>query len=184
MAWTTPRTWVAHVEVLDVHLNAHLRDNLLATMPGAAASAGQFFVSLGLNKIVARDIGYSLVAATVTLTTGSALSYQTLTGGPSVTIDTGTTALALWGCTLDGTVGQRATHGVNVVGQTSQGYIVDRHALTYTPGRAAGFPFRGMSAFLFKGLTAGSKTFMSYYAYGGPGNTATFSNRFLLVMAL
>jgi hypothetical protein len=181
MTWTTPRTWVANTKLYDVDLNAHLRDNLSTTMPAMVTAAGQICVPVGLNEIAARDLSWSLVSSVATINSGSS-DYRTLTGGPSITATTGTSALVLWGSTIDATV-PAARHTVMVQGATVPDYVADYWTLRYGTQRTASRPFRGMSSKRFTGLSKGSNTFVSYYAYSGSGTT-TFNDRFMFVIPL
>lgn len=45
MAWTTPRTWVSGETVTAALMNAHVRDNLAAALPGGAAGTAVTFAA-------------------------------------------------------------------------------------------------------------------------------------------
>lgn len=178
MAWTTGKTWVANTRLYDVDMNAFIRDNLNGTMPALATAESQIFVTTGLNKIAARDISMSTAAASVSATTAG---YLQKTGGPNVTVTTGEQALAIWGANITGTT---AGCGGEMSCDWDGVSAWNRYALWYGISRPINNAFRGMSAHLFTDLTPGSNTFYSMYRLTVSGGTATFTDRFLIVIAL
>lgn len=103
MAWTSPMTAVERDIWTAAQWNAHIRDNLLETMPGKATTAGNYFVSTGLKSIAERS-GSSAVVTTAE--TRSNAAYGDLaTSGPAVTVTTGTEALVWIGCELSSNTG-------------------------------------------------------------------------------
>jgi hypothetical protein len=122
-------------------------------------------------------------AAVLTDQSTSSTSFADLaTVGPSVTINTGTSALVTVSSTTyraTGT-GNTASLGVNVSGATTMAANSNYGSrLSYT---TAGFNFVLGSSFVLTGLTSGSNTFkLQYTNYGG---TANFLNRYITVVGL
>lgn len=178
MAWVVLKTWVANTRLYDADINAQLRDNLNETMPAKATAAGQIFASTGLNAIAARDIQIATASGSVTATVAQ---YLTKTGGPTITTTTGSRALAIYGANIssDGVGGAQMTAGWYNPGFGAY------YSLQQSAARGSGFPFRVMSAHLFTDLPPGSNTFTCYYMRINFGSgTATFSDRYLIVIAL
>lgn len=172
MTWTTPKTWVANTQVTEGALNAHLRDNLLETLPAKAVTEGDIFVATGLNAVAARSLAIATVATSET--TASALFTELTTTGPNVTAVTGVRAIVIFGCT----VGTNSDAMTVVPATAFSDTVVERWAFIYGSQRGATSPFRGMSAHMFTDLVPGSNTFRSKYRNG------TFSERFLIVVPL
>ncbi len=178
MTWTIPKTWVAATQVTDGDLNAHIRDNLLETMPAKAVIAGDIFVVTGPNRLAARSPSVATVAASQG-TSSSAFTNLT-TVGPTITVTTGTQALVMWSASVNNNGGAAF---MTVVAATAWvETVVKAWALIGGTQRTANAPFRGMSHKLFTDLVTGPNTFTAKYSTGG--GTATFADRTLVVIPL
>lgn len=83
--------------------NSHVRDNMLETMSGKAATAGGYFMSTAANAIAERVLGSAVVT---TAETRSNAAYGDLTtAGPAVTATTGSEAIVWIGCELQSDTG-------------------------------------------------------------------------------
>lgn len=177
MAWTIPMTALDNTVFTAAQWNAHVRDNLLETMPGKASAANRWFLSTGVNAIAERDPAGQTVA---TAQTTASTSYAALvTDGPTVTVTTGTTALVLWATvhqnstTNAATMTSYAVSGATTVAASDSWYLK-------TDGIVAANNIRAYRAHLHTGLTAGSNTFtMKYKVSAGTG---TFADREIYVL--
>lgn len=115
-------------------------------------------------------------------TTSSGTLGDLATVGPSVTIDTGTSALVSVSCFAFNTVGAGNTAFMcpAVSGSSTIAASTDKGTrTTFWTGNAS----VTMSAFfLFTGLTAGSNTFTAKYSTDG--STISFGNRYIVVIPL
>jgi hypothetical protein len=190
MAWTSPMTFVDGTALTASQLNTHLRDNLLETMPALATTAGEYFMSSGKNKLNARQAGKDTI---LTLETCSSTDWNDLaTVGPQVTLETGSSALILFGAGFSGQTSAGATAGYVSVevapqtddAQTSGNTIApdDSYALIYQCN-ATTDEFCGTHHVThFNSLTPGSNTFTLKYR-SSSGNT-NFNRRRISVMPL
>lgn len=179
MAWTAPMTAVAGDIWTSAQFNAHVRDNLLETMPGKATAANRIFVSNGLNSIAERVPSTATVA---TAQTTSSTSYTDLgTVGPAVTVTTGTAAI-VWAVvrTEHSSSTGECSWSVAVSGASTVAASDNWRGLQ--SGVAASNPNRFGVCHLFTGLTAGSNTFT--VKYKTTGATATFQDRDIVVVPL
>jgi hypothetical protein len=87
MAWSVPLTAVASSALTAAQWNASVRDNLLQTAPAKATTAGRIFVSTGPNTIAERAVETDTADDNVTTTS---TDWVNLSGGPVVTVTTGT----------------------------------------------------------------------------------------------
>lgn len=180
MAWTAPMTAVSGEIWTSAQFNAHIRDNLLETMPGKATAANRLYVSNGLNSIAERVPTQATVA---TSQTTSSTSYGDLaTVGPAVTVTTGTQAI-VWAIV-------RSQHSAGGSGECSWSVAVSGATTVAASdnwrglqsGVTAANPNRFGVCHLFTGLTAGSNTFT--IKYKTTGATATFQDRDIVVLPL
>lgn len=178
MTWSTPLTAVANVSLTSVQWNASVRDNLNETGPAKATTGGRILVTTGTNAIIERDIVHqAVVAAAVT----NSASYIPLSGGPAVTITTGTKGLVTVGCyTSNDTIGGRSWLSHAISG-ASTAAASDAYAMAAES--AAVNQLYGYSQLtLWTTLTAGSNTFTANYKT--TTGIGTFIQRRLIVMGL
>ncbi|MFT2016285.1 hypothetical protein ACMA1D_10645 [Streptomyces sp. 796.1] len=180
MAWTAPMTAVAGATFSAQEYNLYIRDNLMTTAPAKATAAGQHFVTSGAREITARTTTGSSAAGTVTATTDI---YTAKTGGPQVTVTTGSEALVWFAAELSNDTAQgqsscsvAATGASNVPAHNNWRLIND--------GTPAGQPLRAMSFHRFTELNPGSNTFTMLYRAGTTSEIASFAERHLVVMPL
>lgn len=179
MAWTAPMSAVSGEIWTSAEFNAHIRDNLLETMPGKATAANRIFVSNGLNSIAERAPSTATVA---TAQTTSSTSFTDLaTVGPAVTVTTGTAALvwAVVRCQHSSGTAENSW-AVEVSGASTVAASNDWRGLQ--SGVSSGNPNRFGVCHLFTNLTAGSNTFT--IKYKTTGATATFQDRDIIVVPL
>lgn len=178
MAWTAPMTAVSGVVWTAAEFNAHIRDNLLETMPGKATAANRMFVSNGLNAIAERVPTQATVATSQTTTSTSYTDLATV--GPAVTVTTGTKALVWFGAEMSHSSNAEASCSVAVSSATTVAASDNWRCMQ--SGTTAGNPNRFLVGHLFTGLTAGSNVFTMKYRT--PSGTATFVNRDIIVLPL
>lgn len=179
MAWTAPMTAVAGVIWTSAQFNAHVRDNLLETMPGKATASNRMYITTGNNAIAERVPSTAQVDTSETTTS---TAYDDLTTvGPSVTVTTGAKALVWFGSWM--------SHNSNN-GETSLSVAVsgagiiaasDDYRLLQS-GVELGSNNRHYVCHLFTNLTAGSNTFRLKYKTNL--GTATYKWRDLIVLPL
>lgn len=163
---------------------------------GLAAPANPYTLSAGM-WIYESDTGRVLVyngSAWVTITpvaaqvatgqTRSSAAYGDLTTvGPSVTLQTGTSALVKLTCRAEsGSSPGVAAMGVAVSGASSVG-AADSASLYFDLTGGAGWARRASAEVLFTGLNAGSNTFTAKYRSNGT-ITTTFADRVISVVGL
>lgn len=177
MAWTAPMTAVSGTIWTSAQFNAHIRDNLLETMPGKATAAGNIFVSNGLNSIAQRVPSTNIVATSQTYT---GVLYGDLGAvGPAVTVTTGTAAMVWFGARMSHSSGLGETSmSVAVSGATTIAASDDWRMLQ--SGVTANNTNRFMVGHMFTNLTAGSNTFTAKYKTSGA--TATYQDRDIVVI--
>lgn len=177
MAWVTPPTFVAGNVLTAAQLNI-LSGDLNETAPGKATAAGQIFVSTAANAVAARTMGHGNVSGAAQGTTS--LSYVDLTTvGPSVTITTGATALAIISCemsndTINGYC--EITYGLNGAAPATSNTLRSVSAIANARESAS-------RAIWVSGLTPGSNTFKLMYR-AQAGGTASFNFRDLVIMPI
>ena len=175
MAWSTPATATAGSILTAAIWNASVRDNLLETAAAKATTAGSHFASTATNTLAERITTESEVATQETTTS---TSYTDLaTGGPTVTVTTGTKALVLIHGALKSSVsGTSVFMSVAVTGASAIA-ADDGHAV-----RMALTEFQEATAHnFFTTLTAGSNIFTAKYKIGAAG-TLTAANRRVTVI--
>lgn len=180
MVWTAPMTAVSGNAFTAVQFNTYVRDNLLETAPAKATTTGSIFVGAGANSIAERVPATSSINVSETTTSGTFVDLAT--PGPSVSVTTGTSALAIW--TVEGTVNtasEAARASVGVSGATTVAASTNWQLRIENEGPGSFFS-RAASAHLFTGLNAGSNTFKIQYAASTGGTTATFNWRELIVI--
>lgn len=179
MAWTAPMTAVAGVVWTSAQFNAHVRDNLLETMPGKATAANRIFVSNGLNSIAERVPSTHIVADSEST---SSITYTDLsTLGPTVTVTTGTAAIVWFGGRMQHSSSTGETSmSVAVTGVSNVAANDNWRALQ--SGVAANNQNRFMVCHMFTGLTAGSNIFTVKYKTND--TSATYQDRDIVVIPL
>lgn len=171
-------TAVANSTFTAAQFNLYVRDNLLETAPAKATTAGRIFVTTGVNAIAEREVADATVA---TSQTTASTSYVDLsTAGPAITVTTGVKALAFWTAGITNTTADEASlMSVAVSGATTIA-AADAYSLAL---RGPVSPATQSSAkFKMFTLTAGSNTFTAKYRANA--NTASFGDRYLVIIAL
>lgn len=178
MSWTAPMTAVSGTIWTSAQFNAHIRDNLLETMPGKATAANSIFVSSGVNSIAERVPSTAQVATTETTTS---LTYTDLaTLGPQVTVTTGRKALVWIMAGMRHSSTQETSASITVTGATSISPSDNWRVLQ--SGVTLGNDNRFGICHFFNTLNPGSNVFtMQYKTNSG---TATFFNRDMIVVPL
>lgn len=144
------------------------------TLP-ASFAVGEVLTAATMNKLrtsLAFLAGAKGAQANATKTTTSS-TFVSLTGGPAVTLTTGTTALVIIGAELKISVSTTAYAGMSfkISGATT------RAASTTTSFSSNNAFFTAGSRIVYvTGLTAGSNTFTAQYSRFSSG-TASFKNR-------
>lgn len=172
MAWISPLTAVANASLTASQWNASVRDNLLTTPAALASTDSQWFVSSGINTVVARrpDFGNTVSTAQTTLST----SFVDLaTVGPTLTMTTGVRGLALWGCQLTNSAGAAFSY----MSFTGANFTASTQASVQSTGATA---IQASYSLFLNGMTAGSNTFTAKYAVSS--GTGTFQDRRLQVL--
>jgi hypothetical protein len=158
--------------------NAHIRDNLLETMPGKATAANRIFASSGINSIAERVPTQATVATSQTTT--SATYTDLATTGPAVTVTTGTKAIVWFGAEMSHSSNAETSCSVAVSSATTVAASDNWRCMQ--SGTTSGNANRFLVCHLFTNLTAGSNVFtMKYRTASG---TATFVNRDIIVLPL
>lgn len=178
MAWTAPMTAVDNTPFFAAEFNTHVRDNLLETAPAKANTVGSFFVSVGANEIAERAPATDIVATSEG--TPSTTFTDLATPGPSVTLETGTAALVIIGCSL----GNDTTNVSTYMSFEAPGYAASGVLRTVgkTSQTAANMRLHASNYIWLDALTAGSNTFTAKYRV--TGGVGTFANRTLTVIPL
>lgn len=178
MAWTAPMTAVSGTIWTSAQFNAHIRDNLLETMPGKATAANRMFASNGLNSIGERVPTQATVATSQTTTSTSYTNLATV--GPAVTVTTGKSALVWIAAEMSHSSNAEVSASVAVSSATTIDASDNWRAMQ--SGTTSGNANRFAVCHLFTTLTPGSNVFtMKYRTASG---TATFVNRDLVVLPL
>ena len=179
MAWTAPMTAVAGVIWTSAQFNAHVRDNLLETMPGKATATGRMYVTNGNNSIAERVPTEGTVATSQTTTSTTYTDLATV--GPTVTVSTGTTAIVWFNCQMENSSSDAET-SVSVALTSGSTIAASDDWRLLQSGVAAGSTNRLGMVHRFTGLTVGSNAFtMKYRVSGGTG---TFQRRSIIVLPL
>ncbi len=101
MAWAAPHTYVAGEPLLSSQLNQDLNYNMMQTMPAKATNEATdnplFFLINGNNSITGRERGYQFIK-NIGTRLGATFGDCSQFVGPTVTLDTGSVVLVLWGC--------------------------------------------------------------------------------------
>jgi hypothetical protein len=177
MAWTAPKTWVGGEVPSATSLNAHLRDNLLETMPAKATTEGDIFVGAGPNAITTRRIEGHRIS---TFESTTSTSYVNLaTTGPTVTVTHGAFVLVMWSTQLQSSVGSNASFMSYAVSGSNTIAASDNISITQTVASLTQ-PWRVGNMNIHTTLTPGTSTFTAKYRV--ESGTADYSDRFLAVI--
>lgn len=159
--------------------NTFVRDNLNETAPAKATSAGNIFVSDGVNSIVEREVGFDEV--TTSQSTSSLVYTDLATVGPQVTVTTGTRALYIITVQTSHSVSDSATRASVDISGASAIAASDNRELVID-GLAAGNPMSSSWVHMERFLTPGSNTFTLKYRVSA--GTGTWAERRLTVIPL
>jgi hypothetical protein len=181
MAWTTFPTLTDGQILTGAHMQL-VRDNFAETAPAKATTAGRIFVATGTNAVAERAILNNVVT---TIETTSTTTYTDLaTGGPAVTLTTGTQALAFLSVRLQNQVaGAQALASVAV--SSASTVAASDNDCVRTLSDAINSMIRATVCIHFTGtsaLTAGSNVFTAKYRVSA--STGTFAERSLTVIGL
>jgi hypothetical protein len=169
MVYSVPVLAVANNPLLDTQWNA-LRDDILITPAGLATTAGQVFVSTAANAIAARTPTQTTVGASES--TASSTYVDLTTAGPSVTVTTGATALAVIYCDMFSSSTFKGFIGIGINGATA----TDANAISHADSQ----DIRVTGLIWITGLTPGSNVFKLQYKTNG--GTETWLDRRLLIL--
>lgn len=181
MAWTTPMTYTDGTALTAAQLNTYLRDNLNETMTAKATAEGSMFFSTAANTWAERIPEVKRLNGTVTTTS---TTYEDL-GGPTVTLETGTSALVMMACHIGNTGANRATYvSYNVSGATTIGSAAASGLRLDGYAASTGDNYIGASMFNIEEgtLNAGENTFKMTYRVDA--DTGSFAYRILGVLPL
>lgn len=179
MAWTAPMTAVATAVFTATQFNTHVRDNLLETEAATATTAGAMFFTTGANAIVERIPTGAKVATDESTTSTSFVDLATV--GPTVTVDTGTTALVFYSTGLYNSgannlmeMSYAVSGSTTVAAASTNAAIMDGIVANNIP-RIGSFNVQ-------TGLTEGANTFTAKYRTSA--GTANFFSRELVVIPI
>lgn len=176
MTWAAPFTAISGTPYTAAQFNG-FRDAMLETEVSRAQSPGGYCVTVGMNQLAERVPGSSFVDPGTPDTTSST-SYTDLdsTGGPTISVITGTTAwVSIYGSVQNGSV-VASFMSYRIDGETTQD-PGDDHSVQLT--NSAGGGQRTGAVFFNTNLTPGLNTFtVQYRVSSGLG---TFAVRTLAV---
>lgn len=177
MAWTAPATATAGSVLTAAFWNQQVRDNMLEAGPSKITVANAILVSTAANTLAERVPSETELA--IQETTASTTYTDLATGGPGVTVTTGTKALVIVHCALKNSAAGNQTFMSWGVTGASTIAADDGHAV-----RTAVAEFQEFSAanLASVGLNAGVNTFTAKYRVSA--GTGTYSNRRLIVIPL
>ena len=175
MTWSAPMTAVAGSVFTAAQFNAFLRDNLNETAPAKATTEGAHFAVSGTNEIAERlsTTANVLVSETTTSTTFTDLA----TVGPSVTVDTGPSALVIIHSSMDNSGTGSTRMAYDVSGASSISAADNRGIGVYG---TAGTGVITSGVVWHDDLTPGSNTFTAKYRVAS--GTGTFLSRRIVVV--
>jgi hypothetical protein len=177
MSWTAPLTAVPNATITAAEWNAHVRDNLAETCASKASAANEYFVTTAANAIATRSISSARVDSYQTTTSAS---YADLaTPGPSVSVNSGTSAI-VWFSAEAYDVGIDVAHKFSVAVSGATTLAASDDWCVLLGGIDDDSPCRRGVAHRFTGLTSGVNTFTMKYATAS--NTATFALREIIAM--
>lgn len=179
MAWTAPMTAVATQVFTATQFNTHIRDNLLETEAATATTEGAMFWTTGANAIVERITKNQKVPTDQSTTSTSFTDLATV--GPTVSVDTGTTALVFYssGVYNSGSnnlmeISYDVSGSSTIAASSTNAAIMDGVTANNIP-RISSFNVQ-------TGLTEGTNTFTLKYRTSA--GTANFFSRELVVIPI
>lgn len=180
MVWTAPMTAVDTAQFSHQEYNMYIRDNLNQMAPAKATAAGQYLVTSGFREIAMRSISDDFITTSQTRTS---TAYGDLTTvGPTVTVETGDSALVFFAVAMSNSA-TNAQSSCSVAVSGTSTIAAHNHWRIIHDGKAAGNVTRTMGVHRFAAeLKPGSNTFTVKYKVAS--NTGTFSRRYLAVMPL
>src|SRR5690606_30245091 len=120
MAWSAPMTAVANSTFTASQFNQYVRDNLNETSPAKATAASGYFVGDGVNSITER---FAVTDLELDEGETDATDYGNLDSpanvGPTVTLETGPSALIIVRCSAENSGTGSARMAYEVSGATS-----------------------------------------------------------------
>jgi hypothetical protein len=175
MAWTSPMTAVANTVFTAAQFNTFVRDNLLETAPAKAGAAGQLIVATGANQIIARTPSQNGISGS---DTSASTTYVDLSvAGPSVTANTGATALVFLYADMFNSSSFKNFVSV-AVSNASSIAAADTNALSHADTQDE----RSAGVIYLTGLTVGTNTFKMMYRVNG--GTGTWNDRKIAVVPI
>lgn len=179
MAWTAPMTAVTGNALTAAQFNTHVRNNLLETAPAKISAAGDYVVATGANALGRRQVGSDFINTSET--TSSTTFVNLATVGPTVTVQTGPTAMVWWSSAMYlGSATSYAVVSVAVSGATTIAADDEVNIILGGVNGGSGNYNRWGGNHLFTGLTPGTNTFQMKYRSGS--GTNGYSDRELIVM--
>lgn len=174
MAWTDPMSFRDGRPLTAAQLNTHLRDNLLETSVAKATTPGSYFITDAPHSLTELSAATAVDTTNDTTTSNSFTDLDT-TSGPSVTLETGETALVIVSSRVN-TGGAGSVRVSHEVSGATEHEASDRHSL-----RVTGASFIQASFVVLRtDLTPGMNTFtMKYRITAATGN---FQNRRIIVI--
>lgn len=180
MSWTAPMTFVANQVLTAAQLNTHLRDNVLETEVAKAVTIGGYFVATGKNRIAERLVLINRVNTTQGTTSTSYTDLET--GGPTLTVNTGSRCFVITSCGKESSVANgKAAMSWEISGATTR--PADDQVANSISGCGLLGPIRSANFDLLTTLNPGENTFTCKYKSDSTG-TATFRHRMIAVIPL
>jgi hypothetical protein len=182
-------TFISNTGLTAAQLNTFVRDNFNETAPARALSAGNWFVSDGINSVKERRItSAEFLSSESTFST----DFVDLTHSVAVTLITGTQAIVHITCEVSAKVGfggsgiNIAYVGYAITGATQLAASKDRALKLGGANSGSTSVFRTTYTYWQTGLTAGSNTFTLKFAneVDTTSSPSTFVGRQLVVMAV
>lgn len=171
MVWTAPMTAVDNDVFTAAQFNAHIRDNLLETMPGKATTVGSYFVSVDANIIAERFTHHDYVATEESTTSSAFVDLATF--GPSITFTTGSSFLIF----MSTQITHSSTTGNSHMGFDISGDITQVPSAILTVGGASGSNPRQMGMIFRAPIVPPESEVTVTAQYRTNTGTATFSQR-------
>lgn len=179
MVWTAPMTATPNTAFTAAQFNTHIRDNLLETAPAKATAVGSLFAVSATNQIQQRTPTGSTVGTTQTTTSTTYTDLTTV--GPSVSVQTGVSAVVFLSAQMsNSTAAASSLMSYAVSGATVIAAVDDTSILTVST--AANAPSRSGVIQLQTGLNPGVNVFTAKYR--AASNTGSYKYRHLAVIPL
>jgi hypothetical protein len=171
-------TAVANTAFTAAQFNVYIRDNLNATAPAVASSAGNLIVTTGFNAVTERVPTVAFVGTSESTTSTTFVDLTTV--GPTVTVTTGIRALVTIGTSVSNvTAGQGGRAAVDLSGATTSA-ASDTNSFLAESGNASD-AFQGSWTTIYNPVNVGSNVFRAKYRSVG-GASASFSQRLVAVV--